>query len=211
MLRSSFQYQTIMDSTFLKAISLKRLTSLNIINNKVNGSDKRILIQFKTNLERSYQLHSTSLIQMFDCHKVWDFVFFFLELVTLWKSDRISFVIDKSFSLLKCQTPIGIECLQFHSSSSFLNWFGIFIRAVNELFIFTTSFGDKFTNFHCEDPFIVLLNVSWRPKWFSKIFWFLECWSDTRAWRGFMLFFIKYWSLESMLVIIWVSPIRFDD
>ena len=70
MLRNSFQYQLIMDSTFLKAISLKRPTSLNIINNKVNGSDKRILIQVKTNLERSYQLHSTSLIWMFDCHKV---------------------------------------------------------------------------------------------------------------------------------------------
>ena len=91
----------------------------------------------------------------------------------------------------------------------FLNWFGIFIRVVNELLscIFTTSFSDKFTNFHCEDPFIVLLNVSWRLKWFSKIFWYLECWSDTRSWRGFMLFFIKYWSLESMSVIIWVSPI----
>ena len=111
MLRNLFQYQSIMDSTFLKSISLKRPISLNIINNKVNGSDKRILIQVKTNMERSYQLHSTSLIRMFDCHKVWDIVFLFLELVTLWKSDRISFVIDKSFSLLKCQTPIGIECL----------------------------------------------------------------------------------------------------
>jgi hypothetical protein len=59
-----------MESTFLKAISLKRPTGLNIINNKVNGSDKIILIQFKTNMERSYQLHSTSLIQTFDCHKV---------------------------------------------------------------------------------------------------------------------------------------------
>ena len=57
-----------MESTSLTAISLKRPTSLN--NNKVNGSDKRILIQVKTNLERSYQLHSTSLIWMFDCHKV---------------------------------------------------------------------------------------------------------------------------------------------
>ena len=133
MFRNSFQCQLVMESTFLIAISLKRPTILNIINNKVNGSDKRILIQVKTNIERSYQLHSTSLIQIFDCHKVWDFVFLFLELVTLWKSDRISFVIDKSFSLLKCQTPIGIECLQFHISSSFLNWFGIFIRDVNEL------------------------------------------------------------------------------
>ena len=133
MFRNSFQCQSIMESTFLIAINLRRLTSLNIINNKVNGSDKRILIQVKTNLERSYQLHSTSLIQLFDCHKVWDFVFIFLKLVTLWKSNRISFVIDKSFSLLKCQTPIGIECLQFHNSSSFMCWFGIFIRAVNEL------------------------------------------------------------------------------
>ena len=133
MFRNSFQCQSIMESTFLTAISLKRPTSLNNINNKVNGSDKRILIQVKTNMERSYQLHSTSLIRMFDCHKVWDLVFLFLELVTLWKYDSIIFVIDKSFSLLKCQTPIGIECLQFHSSSSFLNWFGIFIRVVNEL------------------------------------------------------------------------------
>ena len=62
MLRNSFQYQSVMDSTFLKSISLERPTSLNIINNKVNGGDKRILIHVKTNLERSYQLHSTSLI-----------------------------------------------------------------------------------------------------------------------------------------------------
>ena len=121
MIRNSFQFQLVMESTFLTTIILKRPTR--IINNKVNGSDKRILIQVKTNLERSYQLHSTSLIWMFDCHKVWDLVFLFLELVTLWKSDSISFVIDKRFSLLKCQTPIGIECLQFHSSSSFLYWF----------------------------------------------------------------------------------------
>ena len=133
MFRNSFQCQSIMESIFLTAISLKRPTSLSIINNKVNGSDKRILIQVKTNLERSYQVHSTSLIQMFDCHKVWDFVFLFLKLVTLWKSDRINFVIEKNFSLLKCQTPIGTKCLQFHNSSSFLNWFGIFIRVVNEL------------------------------------------------------------------------------
>ena len=103
-----------MDSTFLTAVSLKRPTSLNIINNKVNGSDKRIRIQVKTNLERSYQLHSTSLIQMFDCHKVLILCIAFpltCNLVEILVSDRISFVIDKSFSLLKCQTPIGIECL----------------------------------------------------------------------------------------------------
>ena len=121
MFRNSFQCQSIMESTFLTAISLKRPTSLNIINNKVNGSDKRILIQVKTNLERSYQLHSTSLIQMFDFHKVLRLFIPFprtCNLVEILVYDRISFVIDKSFSLLKCQTPIGIECLHFHSFSS---------------------------------------------------------------------------------------------
>ena len=121
MIRNSFQYQLVMDSTFLIAISLKRPTSLNIINNKVNGSDKTTLNQVKTNLERSYQLHSTSLIWMFDFHKVLRLCIPFprtCNLVEILVSDRISFVIDKSFSLLKCQTPLGIECLRFHNSSS---------------------------------------------------------------------------------------------
>ena len=64
---------------------------------------------------------------------------------------------------------------------------GIIIWAVNKLlrFIFTTSFGDEynFLNFYCEDPFIVLLNVSWRSKWFSKIFWSSKCCFDIRSWR----------------------------
>jgi hypothetical protein len=121
MIRNSFQYQSGMDSTFLTTISLKRPTSLNIINNKVNGSDKIILIQVKRNLERSYQLHSTSLIQMFDFHKVLRICIPFpwtYNLVEILVSDRISFVIDKIFSSLKCQTPLGIKCLRFHSSSS---------------------------------------------------------------------------------------------
>ena len=100
-----------MDSTFLIAFSLKRSTSLDIINNKVNGSDKRILIHVKTNMERSYQLHSTSLIWMFDFHKVLRLCIIFpltCNLVEILVSDTIIFVIDKSFSLLKCQTPIDI-------------------------------------------------------------------------------------------------------
>ena len=220
MLRNSFQYQSVMESTFLKAISLKRPTSLNIVNNKVNGSDKGILIQVKTNLERSYQLHSTSLIWMFDCHQVLRLCILFprtCNLVEILVSDRIILWLTKflhvtdKVSLHQDVNNQFVSCdLQFHSSFS-SELIGIIIWVVNNLlsFIFTTSFGDEynFLNFHCEDPFIVLLNVSWRPKWFSKIFWFLECWSDTRAWRGFMLFFIKYWSPESMLVIIWVSPI----
>ena len=120
MFRNSFQCQSIMDSTFLKAISLKRTTSLNIINNKVNGSDKRILIRVKTNMERSYQLHSTSL-RMFDFHKVLRLCILFprtCNLVEILVYDIISFVINKCFSLLKCQTPLGIECFWFQNSSS---------------------------------------------------------------------------------------------
>jgi len=121
------------------------------------------------------------------------------NLVEILISDKISFVIDKRFSLLKCQTPFGIECLQFHSFSS------------SELlsFIFTTGFGDEynFLNFRCEDPFIVLLNVSWRPKWFSKIFWFSECWSDTRAWRGLHIDPLKVcrWSFEFLQPILGIK------
>ena len=43
-------------------------------------------------------------------------------------------------------------------------WIEVIIRAINNLlgFILTTGFGDEyqFLNSHCEDPFIVLLNVS---------------------------------------------------
>ena len=121
MFRNSFQCQSIMESTFLTAISLKRLTSLNIINNKVNDNDKIILVQVKKNMERSYQLHSTSLIWMFDFHKALRLCIPFPQTcnhVEILVSNRISFVIDKSFSLLKCQTPLGIKCLRFHNSSS---------------------------------------------------------------------------------------------
>ena len=172
MFRNSFQCQSIMDST---SISLKRPTSLNIINNKVNGSDKRILIQVKTNLERSYKLHSTSLIWMFDFHKVLRLCIPFLRtcnLVEILVSDRIGFVIDKMSNTNWYQVPSVSHLFLF------LSWFGIFIRDVNELlsFIFTTSFSNEynFLNFHCEDPFIILLNVSWRTKWFSNRFWSSE-------------------------------------
>ena len=47
MLRIYFQGQTIRDSKILKAIGLKRITSLNIINHKVNSGDKSILIEVK--------------------------------------------------------------------------------------------------------------------------------------------------------------------
>ena len=52
-------------------------------------------------------------------------------------------------------------------------------------FILTTCFGDEynFLNSHCKDPFIVVLNMFWRPKWFSKRSWSSGFWSDTRAWR----------------------------
>ena len=69
-----------------------------------------------------------------------------------------------------------------------LTWIGVIIWAANNLlsFIFTTGLCVEynFLSFHFEYSFIVLLNVSWRSKWFSKILWFLECWSDTRAWMG---------------------------
>ena len=66
-------------------------------------------------------------------------------------------------------------------------WIEVIIRDSNNLlgFILTIGFDVEysFLKFHCEDPFIILLNVSWRLKWFSKIFCILEFWSDTRAWR----------------------------
>ena len=95
----------------------------------------------------------------------------------------------------------------------FLNWFGIFIRAVNELwrFIFITGFGDEYNslNFRCEDPFIVLLNVSWRSKWFSKI----ECWSDTRAWRGLHIDPLKvcWWSFEFLQSVLGIKGLYTFD
>ena len=54
-------------------------------------------------------------------------------------------------------------------------WIEVIIWVSNNLlcFILTTSFGDKyeFLNSHCKDPFIVLFNVSWRPKWLSNRSW----------------------------------------
>ena len=135
MLRNSFQYQSVMDSTFLKAISLKRPTSLNIINNKVNGSDKRILIQVKTNLERSYKLNSTSLIWMFDFHKVLRLCIPFpfpwtCNLVEILVSNRIILwltkflhVTDKVSLHQDVNHQLVSDELQFHSSSaSSIDW-----------------------------------------------------------------------------------------
>ena len=73
-------------------------------------------------------------------------------------------------------------------------WIEIIILATNNLFgfILTNGFGDEyiFLNFHCKDPFIALLNVSWRPKWFSNLIIWLDKWflnsgfsSDTGSWR----------------------------
>ena len=54
-----------------------------------------------------------------------------------------------------------------------LAWIEVIIKDVNNFlgFILTTSFGVEynFLNFCCEDPFIVLLNVSWRLKWISNL------------------------------------------
>ena len=75
-----------------------------------------------------------------------------------------------------------------------LAWIEVIIRVANNLlnFILTTSFGVEynFLNFCCKDSLIVLLNVSWRPKWLSNLIMWLDkrslssgFSSDTGAWR----------------------------
>lgn len=144
--------------------------------------------------------------------KYWDFVLFSLELVTLWKSyylielscDWQSFFMWLTkFLFIKMSTTNWYQMNFNFTALSLLLLIEIIIGVVNKSlsFIFTTGFGDEFffLNSHCEDPFIVILNLSRSLKWFSKIFWS----SDVLIWykileKGFMLFFIKYWSLESM-------------
>ena len=111
--------------------------------------------------------------------KYWYFVLFSLELVTYCKSYyliELSWIHYFRMWLTKVSLHQDINhqlvSSDFHFTAlPILALIRIIIRAANNLlrFIFTTSFGDEynFLSFRCEDPFIVFLNVSWRPKWFS--------------------------------------------
>ena len=170
MLRNYFQCQTIRDSKFLNAIGFKRLTNLSIIKHKVNSSDKSTLIQVKqiwkylTNPFNFSDFDRCSIV--IECGGIASFSH---GLVAFWK---YLYLMESSwihcfhmwlskFLFIKMSKTNWYQVDFNFTALPLLAWIEVIIRATNSFlgFILTIGFGDEY-NFRCEDPFIVLSNVS---------------------------------------------------
>ena len=109
-----------------------------------------------------------------------------VRLLVLWKS---LYLVESSwinclhmwlskFLFIKMSTTTWYQVDFNFTALPLLTWIELIIRVANNLlsFVFTTGLcvEYKFLGFRCEDSFIVLLNVSWRPKWFSKSFFYFH-------------------------------------
>ena len=173
MLRNYFQGQTIKESNHSRCIGLKRPDSLYIINDTGISSDKSILIQ----VNKSEKILPTSFnFSDFDGRLVvtgcGGIASFSLGLVALWK---YLYLIESSlihhfhmrmlkFLLIQMSTAHWYRVDFNFTALPLLAWIEVIIQVVNNLlrFILTIGFGVeyKFLNFHSEDSFIFLLNVS---------------------------------------------------